>query len=69
MAGPIIEPVINFLFIYLFKKKKKNSARTNNRATHFDFRNFLLIQIRHMITRFSVVSAHPVTDENEAFVN
>ena len=37
MAGPIIEPVLK-------KKKKKKKkifpGRINNRASHFDFRNF-----------------------------
>ena len=52
MAGPIIEPVIFNFYFFLFNFF---SGQINNRASHFDFCNFLL-QIRHK--RFLGVSVH-----------
>ena len=37
MAGPIIDPVIFIFLIFFFFNLF--SDRTNNRASHFDFRN------------------------------
>ena len=39
MAGPIIEPVILICVFFLFFIFNLFSDRTNNRASHFDFRN------------------------------